>query len=219
MSARPTLITEEINQYILERFNSEDEFLRNLKEKAIAEGIPEICISGDQGKFLQFFLRSINAKYVLEIGSLFGYSAIIMARALPEDGKVICLEIFKKNADFIRDIIKGTEFENKIEVINDDASKFLRDYKPNFELDFVFIDADKKNYSKYMELTAPLLRKGGVVCGDNALGFGYIAETDPKSEPGNIKAIQAFNDNLRNSPQFFSALVTMGDGMAMGVKL
>ncbi len=219
MSSRPTLITDEIFDYLCENFSAEDETLRKLKEDAIAYGIPEICISPEQGKFLQFFLKSINAKYVLEIGSLFGYSAITMAQALPADGKVICLEIFQKNADFIKEQVEKLGLSHKIEVVTMDAVKFLKDYKPDFELDFVFIDADKKAYSKYMELCTPLIRKGGILCADNALAFGHIAETNPKNEPGNVKALQAYNKNLIANSQYFSCLVTMGDGMAMGYKL
>lgn len=219
MSSRPTLITEEIFDYLLDNFSAEDEFLAKLKVDASLEKIPEICISAEQGRFLEFYLKSINAKYVLEIGSLAGYSAITMARALPEGGKVIALEIFKKNADFIRNKVKEAGLEDKIEVINEDASSFLKTYKPDFEFDFVFIDADKKNYSKYMEMTYPMVRKGGVICGDNALGFGHIAEKDPKSEPGNVKAIQSFNQNMKNHKGLFTTLVTMGDGMCMGIKL
>jgi len=219
MSSRPTLVTEEIFDYLLHNFSAEDEFLAKLKVDASLEKIPEICISAEQGRFLEFYLKSINAKYVLEIGSLAGYSAITMARALPEGGKVIALEIFKKNAYFIRNKVKEAGLEDKIEVINEDAAKFLKNYKPDFEFDFVFIDADKKNYSNYMEMTYPLLRKGGVICGDNALGFGHIAEKDPKSEPGNVKAIQTFNQNMKNHKGLFTTLVTMGDGMCMGIKL
>lgn len=219
MSSRPTLVTEEIFDYLLHNFSAEDEFLAKLKVDASLEKIPEICISAEQGRFLEFYLKSINAKYILEIGSLAGYSAITMARALPEGGKVIALEIFKKNADFIRNKVKEAGLEDKIEVINEDAAKFLKNYKPDFEFDFVFIDADKKNYSNYMEMTYPMLRKGGVICGDNALGFGHIAEKDPKSEPGNVKAIQTFNQNMKNHKGLFTTLVTMGDGMCMGIKL
>jgi predicted O-methyltransferase YrrM len=150
MSSRPTLVTEEIFDYLLHNFSAEDEFLAKLKVDASLEKIPEICISAEQGRFLEFYLKSINAKYVLEIGSLAGYSAITMARALPEGGKVIALEIFKKNADFIRNKVKEAGLEDKIEVINEDAAKFLKNYKPDFEFDFVFIDADKKNYSNYI---------------------------------------------------------------------
>lgn len=218
MSAYPTIISQDIFDYLLKNFSSEDDFLRNLKQDAIAEKIPEICISAEQGKFLQFFLKSINAKYVLEIGSLFGYSAITMARALPEDGKLIALEVSEKHANFIRQAVKKAGLEHKIQVECADALSFLQTYKPEFNFDFVFIDADKKNYSNYLDLTYPMLRKGGIVAGDNALGFGKIADENPKNEPGNVKAIQAFNQKMKEHNNLFTCLVTMGDGMCMGIK-
>jgi len=218
MSSKYTPVTEEINEYVVAKFSAEDEFLKQLKIDATADGIPEICIAPDQGRFIQFLLQSINAKYVLEIGSLAGYSAITMARVLQPGGKLIALEIFKKNAEFIENQVAKAGLSDVIEVVCDDAVNFLKNYKPDFQFDFVFIDADKKSYSKYLELCTPMIRKGGIICGDNALGFGHIAEKEPKSEPGNVKAIQRFNDLLSNHQEYFSTLVTMGDGMAMGIK-
>ncbi len=218
MSSNPTQVTPEIYGYLQDNFSSEDDFLKNLKKDATEAGIPEICISEEQGKFLQFYLKSIGAKYVLEIGSLAGYSAITMARALPADGKLIAVEINEKNAKFIEQKAKEAGLENVIEVVNQDAKKFLADWKPDFELDFVFVDADKKGYKGYFESTTPHIRKGGVFAADNALGFGHIAEKNPKSESGNVRAIQQFNDMLNESPDYDTCLVTVGDGMAMGLK-
>jgi caffeoyl-CoA O-methyltransferase len=218
MSSNPTQVTPEIYGYLQNNFSSEDDFLKNLKKEATEAGIPEICISEEQGKFLQFYLKSINAKYVLEIGSLAGYSAITMARALPADGKLIAVEINEKNAKFIEQKAKEAGLENVIEVVNQDAKEFLANWNPDFELDFVFVDADKKGYKGYFESTTPHIRKGGVFAADNALGFGHIAESDPKSEPGNVRAIQQFNDMLNESPDYDTCLVTVGDGMAMGLK-
>jgi predicted O-methyltransferase YrrM len=219
MSSSPTQVTEEIYQYLRQNFSSEDEFLLTLKKDAKAAGIPEICISEEQGKFLQVFLKSIRAKYVLEIGSLAGYSAITMARALPEDGKLVAIEISEKHANFIKQKAEEAGLAHKIEVINANAADFLAGWKPDYQLDFVFVDADKKGYKTYFELCTPLIRKGGIFVADNALGFGHIAETNPKSEPGNVKAIQELNQMLKNSPLYESCLVTVGDGMAMGIKL
>ena len=202
MSARPTLISDEIYSYLTKNFSSEDDFLKELNIEAAKENIPQIHISAEQGKFIQFILKAINAKYVLEIGALAGYSAITMARALPDDGKLYTIEIFKKNADFIEKKIKEAGLENKIEVINADAKKFLQSWNPPHELDFVFVDADKKAYSDYLELTAPMIRKGGIFAADNALGFGHIAEENPKSEPGNVKAIQKLNQLIRTHSAF-----------------
>lgn len=219
MSSRPTEITQDIFNYLVENFSAEDEFLLNLKKEATEAGIPEICISPEQGNFLQFYLKSINAKNVLEIGSLAGYSAIVMARALPEDGKLIAVELNPKNAEFIEKQVEKAGLSHIIEVVNQDAQKFVKEFKPDYELDFVFIDADKRAYHKYFEHTAPLLRKGGVICADNALAFGMIAQNDPESEPKNVNALKRYNKMVRENKDFFSTLVTMGDGMAMSVKL
>lgn len=219
MSSRPTEITQDIYNYLVENFSAEDEFLLNLKKEATEAGIPEICISPEQGNFLQFYLKSINAKNVLEIGSLAGYSAIVMARALPEDGKLIAVELNPKNAEFIEKQVEKAGLSHIIEVVNQDAQKFVKEFKPDYELDFVFIDADKRAYHKYFEHTAPLLRKGGVICADNALAFGMIAQNDPESEPKNVNALKRYNKMVRENKDFFSTLVTMGDGMAMSVKL
>ena len=219
MSSRPTEITNEIFNYLLDNFSAEDEFLINLKKEATEQGIPEICISPEQGRFLQFYLKSINAKYVLEIGSLAGYSAIVMARALPEDGKVIAIEINPRNAEFIKMQAEKAGLSQKIEVVNQDAQIFVKEFKPDYELDFVFIDADKRAYYKYFDYSAPLVRKGGVICADNALAFGMIAQENPESEPKNVNALKRYNEKVINDKGFFTTLVTMGDGMAMSLKL
>lgn len=219
MSSRPTEITNEIFNYLLDNFSAEDEFLVNLKKEASEQGIPEICISPEQGRFLQFYLKSINAKYVLEIGSLAGYSAIVMARALPSDGKVIAVELNPRNAEFIKLQAEKAGLSHIIEVVNQDAQNFVKDFKPDYELDFVFIDADKRAYHKYFDYTAPLVRIGGVICADNALAFGMIAQENPESEPKNVNALKRYNEKVINDKGFFTTLVTMGDGMAMSLKL
>ncbi len=219
MSSRPTIITDEINQYLIENFSAEDEFLKKLKAETIQRDIPEIWISEEQGLFLQFLLKTIKAQNVLEIGGLAGYSAIIMARALPASGKIYSLELDKRNAKFMKKKIAEAGLEHKIEVINEDAHDFLADWKPDFELDFVFIDADKHWYEFYLEKCTPLLRKGGILCADNALAFGFIASEEPKEEKENVQAIRKFNKALKSNKQYFSCLATMGDGMVMGVKL
>lgn len=219
MSSKPTEINSDIYNYLINNFSAEDDFLASLKSEATKAGIPEICISPEQGKFLQFFLKSINAKKVLEIGSLAGYSAIVMARALPNDAHLIAVELNPRNADFIVEQVKNAGLSHIIEVVNQDAQKFVETFKPNYELDFVFIDADKRAYHKYFDFTAPLVRKGGVICADNALAFGMIAQDEPESEPKNVKAIKDYNQKVVNNKDFFTTLVTMGDGMAMSVKL
>lgn len=221
MSSVPTPINNEIFGYLGENFSAEDEFLKQLKIEAAKEDIPEICIAPDQGKFLQFYLKSINAKNVLEIGALAGYSAIMMARALPDDGKLITLEKYAKNADFTRNMAEKAGLTNKIEVIQGDASNTLKEHKFDEIFDFIFVDADKRSYSEYLDLCTPLLRKGGIYCADNALAFGKIVEEldeDDREKPF-VEGIRDFNQKIKNSNQYFSSLATIGDGMVMAIKL
>jgi predicted O-methyltransferase YrrM len=218
MPVKATFLNDKLSQYIEDNFSSEDTFLAQLCEEAAANNIPDICIGGAQGAFLQVFLRSMNARYVLEIGSLAGYSAITMARALPDDGKVVCLELSAKFCDFIRRKADEAGVLHKIEVHQGNAVTFLQTYKPDFSFDFVFIDADKPKYSKYLELSMPLLRSGGVIAGDNALAWGYVADENPTFEPLNVRGIQQFNTSVAEHPDLLSCMIPVGDGMVMGLK-
>jgi caffeoyl-CoA O-methyltransferase len=219
MSQGFTEITEEIYSYINDKFTSEDLFLNNLQIEALTLGFPDISISPQQASFLGFMLNTINAKFVLEIGSLAGYSAIAMARELPIDGKLITIEIDKERTAFIRKKAIEAGLENVIEVINEDAKDFLRDYRPDYKLDLVFVDADKQGYVDYLNYSIPLLRKGGIFAADNALAFGEIAKQKLDERKPEVLAVRAFNDALASNKLLKSCLVTIGDGLAMAVKL
>lgn len=220
MSHRPTVITDEIFEYITDNFSSEDDFLRELRIEAKLNKIPDIGISAEQGKFLQIYLKSIKAKYVLEIGTLAGYSAITMARALPEDGKLVTVEINALNASYSRKKAEEAGMSNKIEVVNASGIDFLNDFNPDYELDFVFLDAEKTQYMDYFEKSAKLLKKGGIIAADNALGFGEIVTTAPDREIfREIEAIRKFNLSVKERKDFDTCLLTVGDGMLMSVKL
>ncbi len=218
MAVKATYLNHELAQYIEDNFSAEDAFLTALNRDAAANSIPDICIGGAQGAFLQLFLKAMSARYVLEIGSLAGYSAITMARALPEDGKVICLELNADFCAFIRRKAEEAGLQDKIIVYEGNAAAFLEEYHPDFSFDFIFIDADKPQYLKYLELSLPLLRKGGVIAGDNALAWGYVADTEPTYEPHNVLGIQQFNKAIANHPELQSCFLPVGDGMVMGLK-
>lgn len=225
MSYRRTEITPELDAYISEKFSADDEFLAALRRQALMFKIPDISISPDQAKFIQFLLRSINAKYVLEIGTLAGYSAIAMARVLPEGGKLITLESNNLHYKFACEKIREDELDSKIEVHYGFAIDFLQEFKPDYELDFVFMDADKKNLAKYVDICTPLLRKGGIIAVDNAFALGNLTVEHPefdeihKHRIHDVIAVREFNEYFRNHPAYDTCMLTMGDGMIMGVKL
>lgn len=220
MSSGNKYVNRDIYEYLRKFSSSEDEFLNNLRKHSRRNRIPDIAISPEQGSFLQFFIKSINAEKILEIGTLAGYSAITMARALPENGKLITIETNKFNAKYAQAKFLEAELSDKIELVNANAMEFLKDYKPDFLFDFVFLDADKENYINYLDVLLPLIREKGILAVDNAFAFGLINEKDSsKIESGSIYKIREFNKYFINHPNFFPVtIVPVGDGMIMGIK-
>ncbi|NQW29040.1 MAG: O-methyltransferase [Ignavibacteria bacterium] len=221
MSTTSTPLTPNLNSFIRKNFSAEDDFLRQLLLEAKELNIPEISIAPEQTGFLQVLLRAVNARNVLEIGSLAGYSAISMARALPPDGTLYACELDPRFCDFIRNKAEQANLANVIKVVEGPALITYPATRKLFTepLDVVFIDADKLNYTRYLEMVLPDLRKGGLVIADNALAWGLVADENPISEPQNVIALRTFNERLSSHPELQATLVPLGDGMAIGVKL
>lgn len=217
MSTEPTIITTEIQNYLEEYFSHDNHFLKQLIKKSEESGFPQIHISPLQSSYLQMMIKAINARKVLEIGSLAGYSAISMANAMPEDGELTAVEINPKYASFIRERVSEAGLENIIRVENIHALDYLDNLESSAEFDLVFIDADKKNYLNYAKKATPFLRTRGVLIADNALGFGHIMDKDPERKD-EVKPIREFNKWFSDNPEFFTSFVTIGDGMIIGVK-
>jgi predicted O-methyltransferase YrrM len=211
-----TPLNDDIVDYMVELFPVEYPLLRELRDDAIAAEIPEIQISPEQGAFMQVFLRATGARKVVEVGTLGGYSAIIMGRAMPKDGHVVTIERDPLRAEFARDQIRKAGLEKKITVMTGSGIDVLeRELAGTGPYDFAFLDADKPGYVRYLELVYPLMRKGGVIAGDNALAWGNIA--DAKTEDPDVQGMQAFNRAMAEHPGIQASLVPVGDGMCIGV--
>jgi len=223
MSTMSTPLTQELNDYLRSQFSAEDDFLRSLNAEATAAGIPAINIAPEQTAFLQILLRAIGARTVVEVGSLAGYSAIVMARALPDGARLVACEYNPMHADFIRRKVVEAGLDHVIEVLEGAAVDTLSTHPlladGSQEIDVVFIDADKPNYSRYFEMVYPHVRPGGLIIGDNALAWGQVHMPNPDSEPNNVKALRAFNDLMVAHPGLQTTLVPLGDGMVIGLKL
>lgn len=213
-----TQVTPQIADYIIRLFGDEDVFLRDLRREALEQDIPEIHISPEQGRFLQFQLRATGAKTVVEIGSLAGYSALQIARTLPEDGIVHCLELNLDYCDFIRRKAHQCGLAHKIHVHHGPALESLSALGEANPIDFVFIDADKPNYLNYLNAILPMLRTGGIICADNTLAWGEIANPETEFEPHNVRALQEYNRVVAAHPQLLTTLVPLGDGMTLSLK-
>ncbi|GBD05254.1 Putative O-methyltransferase [bacterium HR20] len=219
MSTTFTPVTDDIAAYIEQLFSAEDDVLRSLRAEADARGMPAIHISGAQGAVLQVLLRAIGARRVLELGSLGGYSAITMARALPPDGKVVCLEINPDYCTFIEQQAVRAGLGSVIEVRCGAALDLLRAMPAEPLFDAAFIDADKPTYPLYFEECYRRIRSGGLIIADNTLAWGHIVETEPSFEPRNVRALQEYNRLVATHPGVRAALIPSGDGMTVAIKL
>ncbi|MCL6512475.1 MAG: O-methyltransferase [Anaerolineae bacterium] len=213
-----TPITEELHAYIVETFAPEDDLLKRLPAEAEAKGIPQIHISPEQGKFLQVLMGAAGAKKVLEVGSLFGYSTIWMARALPPDGKLITIELDPLHAQTTRENVARAGLADRVEVREGDARAILPQLAGEAPFDLAFIDAEKAEYLDYMDAALRLVRKGGLIIGDNASARGLVWRTDlPEEERGFALPIRAFNQRMASDSRLLSLLVPIADGMCVGV--
>jgi len=174
------LNTSAYNAYIASLFAPQDGALTETLTEMEREGVRSINVSPVEGKLLQILALTVGAKRILEIGTLGGYSGIHLARALPEDGKLITLELDAHHADVARRNFERAGVAHKVEVRVGPAAETLTQLteagEPQFDL--IFIDADKGGYSEYLRLSLPLLREGGLLLGDNTLPDAVLTQED-----------------------------------------
>lgn len=214
MSASSTLVTARHFRYLAERTVQEDEFLRNLKIQAAAAGIPQIWVSPEQASFMQILLKLVSARDVVEVGTLAGYSAIWMARALPSGGTVRTIEILESHAAFAERWIANSDVARRIEVLRGAGADILPTLADR-SADACFLDADKAGYPLYLQECKRILRPGGLLMVDNAFGFGQLFDDEPQDQE--VPAVQVFNDILAEESGFHSVIVPLGDGLWVGV--
>ena len=215
MSATSTRIGDEHFAYIAERTQKDDAFLRDLKAAASAEGIPSIWISPEQASFMQVRLRISGAKEVVEVGTLAGYSAITMARALPSGGHVRTIELEAKHADFPEKWVAKSDVASKVIVHRGKGADVLQTFATD-SADAIFIDADKPGYPTYLAQGLRIVRPGGLILVDNALAFGELLNEENKD--ASVLAVRAFNDLMAKETRVQGLIVPIGDGVWVGVR-
>ncbi|MGQ0612899.1 MAG: O-methyltransferase [Planctomycetaceae bacterium] len=216
MSVEATLVTEAHFRYLAERTLPEDDFLRDLRAAAAAAGIPAISIGPAQASFFQILLRAARARVVVEVGTLGGLSAIAMARALPEGGRLHTIEIDPRHASFARRWIARSDVADRVELHEGPGAVVLKSF-PAHSADAAFLDADKSSYALYLEECIRILRPGGLLLADNAFAFGQLFEAHPTDREA--PAIQRFNEIMARETRLQSVIVPLGDGCWVGVKL
>jgi predicted O-methyltransferase YrrM len=167
-------IWNDVDAYIEDRLVGEDEALSATIRESAAAGLPAIAVSAAQGKLLHLLAMSISAKRILEIGTLGGYSAIWMVRALPSDGKLVSLEIDPRNAEVASRNIARAGLGDRVEILVGPAISRLPALQGPFDL--AFIDADKESNADYFDHAVRLSRPGGVIVVDNVVRNGAVID-------------------------------------------
>jgi caffeoyl-CoA O-methyltransferase len=167
-----------------------------------------------QGKFLELISRILQPVRILEIGTFTGYSALCLAKGLPQDGLLHTIEVRAEDADTAQRNFNLSDARDKIFLHKGKAADIIPGL--NEVWDLVFIDADKVNYTEYYKMVLPLVRTGGIIIADNVLFHGEVLEKDIKGK--NAKAIQAFNEYLRKDERVEKVLLTIRDGLMLILK-
>jgi predicted O-methyltransferase YrrM len=215
MSEDATLLTPELLRYVQQHTAGDDPFLAEVKEAARAEGFPPIWIAPAQASLLRILLRAARARIVVEVGTLAAVSAIVMARALPPDGRVHTIEVDPVRAEFAERWIARSDVGTRI-VVHRGAGTLVLPRFPRFSADAIFIDADKPGYPRYLREGLRIVRPGGLLLADNALAFGEIL--DPGTARPEVAAMRAFNELVAAMPGLHGVIVPLGDGLWVAVK-
>jgi len=202
-------------RYVEKLFAAEDGVLEELQLAASQAGLPPISIDRAEGKLLQVLLRAVSAKRVLELGTLGGYSAVWMARALPENGLLITVELDPERSRLARQFVARAGLGERVSIRVGRAIELLPGLVEEGPFDAVFIDADKESYPLYLEWCRANVRAGGLVIADNAFKKGQVLDSGTQ-DPG-VLGIQEFNRRLASDPQFTSIVVPIHDGVAIAV--
>lgn len=217
-----------LHDYVLAASLREADVLKRLREETLGEPHAIMQITPDQGQFMGFLVRLLGARKALEIGTYTGYSALCLALAMPDDARIVTCDIHRKWAETGRKYWREAGVDHKIDFRFGVALRTMESILAAGEaetFDFVFIDADKRNYDQYYEKALLLLRRGGVVAIDNVLLFGSVANADlpegdgrPNISDADIDAIRTLNEKIRDDVRVDTCMLTLADGLTLARK-
>jgi predicted O-methyltransferase YrrM len=219
MSNRMLGMTDRIYDYMLGVSVHETDVQVRLRAETANMPLGGMQISPDHGQFMHLLARIIGARNCLEIGTFTGYSAICVASALPDDGRLICCDINEETTAVAQRYWAEAGLADKIDLRLGAAQETLQELLDDGgagSFDFAFIDADKTNYATYYEQCLKLLRSGGVIAVDNVLWSGSVA--DPERHTPDTDALRAFNRQLHDDKRVDMAMLAIGDGVTLARK-
>ena len=208
-------ISDELQAYVVEHGMPPDAVLENLTTETFEKlgPIAGMQIAPEQGAFMTWLTRLVNAELALEIGTFTGYSAICIARGLRDGGRLVCLDISEEWTAIGRAAWADAGLDDRIELQVGPAAETLANMPAEAQFDIVFIDADKTGYETYLNLVYDRLRTGGVVLVDNVLQQGNVINEQVQSNDTN--AIRAFNDARMTDDRWDTAMLAVSDGITL----
>jgi caffeoyl-CoA O-methyltransferase len=201
-----------VDDYLYSLLPKRDDVLVEMEDYATQHRIP--IVGPAVARVLQQLALSINARTVFELGSAIGYSTIWWAQAVGESGRVFYTDGDPKNAERARGYFGRAGVSSRIAIHTGDALEVLSEQKQQFDL--IFNDVDKEDYPRVLRMVSSRLRKGGLFITDNVLWSGRVTQKNPKD--GHTKAILEFNRQLYNSPEFYTTILPIRDGLAVALK-
>ena len=205
-----------VDEYASWHTTDDDEVLRELYRYVHLHKLnPRMAAGPVQGKLLEFVCTMLKPKNVLEIGTFCGYSAMCMAKALPDDGHLFTIEADPECEDVVKMFVEKADLGDKITLLMGDARQIIPTFDDVFDL--VFIDADKVSYPSYYEMVMPKVASGGFILADNVLWDGKVLDTTSKEK--DTQALQRFNDMVQSDDSVENVLLPLRDGLMMIRKL
>jgi len=220
MTRKTITLTDDLHDYLLSVSLREPQILRRLREETAAHPMARMQIAPEQGQFMQLLVRLMQARYIIEIGTFTGYSALWMALALPSGGRLLTCDTSEEYTAVARRYWQEAGVDDRIELRLAPALNTLDaliDAREDGRFDLAFIDADKTEYPDYYERILRLLRRGGLAIVDNTLWEGKPA--DPSIRDADTRAIRAFNEALQRDERVALSLLPVADGVTLALKL
>ena len=195
----------------------EDAILSEIRQRAARAGLPDIAVSRFDGRHLTAVARAVQARKIVEIGTLAGYSAVCLARALPHGGRLDTFESDPKHAKVAAESFRRAGLEKLVSLHVGRAAEKLPSIEENGPFDLVFIDGDKTGYPDYLRWSIANLRRGGVVLADNVFRAAFAPDANWGRD--SVEALDLFNRELATGGSFVATFLPTVEGLAMGVKI
>ncbi len=219
MSNKTLGLDDRLHEYFLSICGREPEVMRSLREETASHPLSRMQIAPEQGQFMALLVQLLGATKTLEVGVFTGYSALAVALALPEQGRIVACDISADYTAIARPYWQAAGVADKIDLRIAPALDTLDRLLESGEagtFDFAFIDADKENYGHYYERCLQLVRTGGLIAIDNVLWGGQVA--DPTVDDPNTEAIRAVNAKLAQDERISLSVVPIADGLSLAFK-